>query len=295
MLILQNVIIKYMKYPGKQKWRLTSTFTDHLKDSRRAGIPGADYASLPYFGDKILSPEDGELSFWRDQHNGLWAVVTTPDKHRWDFGHCEGVIGLTKAGTSRKVEAGDPIAVVGHSGFTIPEGKRGTHVHVSFRTNSGPAGGGTYVDPHPILENLWGSDAVGIDKITELTNKIEDLSSQLAQKEAQIAQRQQEIVELTNTMYELKLGSEIDVQPDILTDQDILFIKTESMNQSKTIAQEVGGTYAKYIAPSTAIAAAVTLFVARQFGFSAEESVVFTTGLAQVINIAIIVAIRKLV
>lgn len=92
----------------------------------------------------IYAVEDGTITSYgyRGSMGNRLELTSTDKKRRWGFGHLE-----YATVTSGKVKRGQLIGVMGHTGYTIPSGYYGTHLHLVCRLSNG-----TYVYP-PTLMN----------------------------------------------------------------------------------------------------------------------------------------------
>lgn len=92
----------------------------------------------------IYATEDGIVTSygWHSTMGNRLELTSTDKKRRWGFGHLE----VAKVKVGAKVKRGQLIGVMGHTGYTIPAGYYGTHLHLVCYT------GGKYVYP-PTLYN----------------------------------------------------------------------------------------------------------------------------------------------
>lgn len=100
----------------------------------------------------IYSPINGVIDSFMQRGSGrndaglMLRIFNPKTRAMHSYGHCER--SLVKVG--QEVTVGQPVAVIGYTGFTIPDGPAGAHVHYYIRLANG-----TYVYP----PSLYSADA----------------------------------------------------------------------------------------------------------------------------------------
>ena len=111
----------------------------------------------------IYAVEDGKITSYA--YSGTMGnrleLTSTDGRRRWGMGHLERAIV-----TSGNVKRGQLIGVMGHTGYTIPKGYYGTHLHLVCLSN------GSYVYP-PTLINP------GFSVYTPVTYKMPKVGSKI--------------------------------------------------------------------------------------------------------------------
>jgi murein DD-endopeptidase MepM/ murein hydrolase activator NlpD len=135
--------------------RITSSFQSHMSDARRnfAGVDlvyadGNNYRNsiVATSYQRVIQVQDNFYSAIFPARNGE-RFVYTQDIHNpaYTFLYLHNDENLVRQGDT--LRPGDAIALMGHSGWTIPDNITGTHLHYEIRIN------GVRVDPIP-LTNL---------------------------------------------------------------------------------------------------------------------------------------------
>jgi murein DD-endopeptidase MepM/ murein hydrolase activator NlpD len=107
---------------------------NYVSQGRHGKYNAIDYAArtsrwIPYFNSKnIYATEDGKITnygYAGTMGNRL-ELTSTDGRRRWGYGHLQKA--LVKKGA--KVKRGQLVGIMGYTGFTIPKGVLGTHLHL---------------------------------------------------------------------------------------------------------------------------------------------------------------------
>lgn len=129
-----------------------------------------DYAArtsrlIPTMNNKnIYAMEDGKITSygWHSTMGNRLELTSADGRRRWGLGHLE----VARVKVGENVKRGQLIGVMGHTGYTIPSGYYGTHLHLVCLAN------GKYVYPPNIMN-------VGFSVYTPPTNDMPPIGSKI--------------------------------------------------------------------------------------------------------------------
>lgn len=127
--------------------------SNYITQGKHGQYNAVDYAArtsrlMPTMNNRnIYAVEDGKITSygWHTTMGNRLELTSTDGKRRWGFGHLESA--SVKAGAT--VKRGQLIGVMGHTGYTIPSGYYGTHLHLVCVSN------GKYVYPPNVMNTAF--------------------------------------------------------------------------------------------------------------------------------------------
>ena len=124
---------------------------NYISQGQHGSYNAVDYGArtsrlIPTMNRKeIYAVEDGKITSygWHPTMGNRLELTSRDGKRRWGFGHLE----AARVKNGQEVKRGQLIGIMGYTGYTIPSGYYGTHLHLVCYT------GGKYVYP-PTLYNV---------------------------------------------------------------------------------------------------------------------------------------------
>lgn len=162
-----------------------------ISQGKHGPYNAVDYRPVPdrYF----YAPEDGEITYYANNGDAGLQIQMQGKTGRHGFAHTDPNHKLVKVG--QKVKKGQKIGRMGYTGYTIPAGPGGTHLHQTLRLPSGtyvyppskvtePFGGEEMVTKHgvQVLYRFYYGESPSADELKKYVGKVtfDDLSDKLA-------------------------------------------------------------------------------------------------------------------